>query len=276
MNRIGFFDSGPNKLFCTCTVPNEREIEAGLIFVHAADGNRLGPHRMFVELADKLKYCGIVSLRFDMRGCGDSSGKPAGNNITPDIEDLQNAIKFFASKYKLPKIFLFGISRGANVSIATLAEHSLPVDGAVLLSTPFSSSKAATKKFSSRLKEYLYKFRNPENLKKLLSGKANLKQILKTLGFALNSQKRYHRNSDGFVTRCPLFFIYGSKDPIAADSSAYHNKICEKFKIPFKTVEIKNANHSFFHYRWKEQIIEMSKKWLMEQSTDGEKDGSLF
>ncbi|MHC4396873.1 MAG: alpha/beta hydrolase [Planctomycetota bacterium] len=153
MNRIEFFSSGTNRLFCVCTVPDSQSIQAGLIFVHAADGNRLGPHRMFVELADRLKYCGIASLRFDMRGCGDSEGKPARGAINSDIEDLQNALRFFASTYKLPKIFLFGISRGAMVILSALAEHSLPVDRTVLLSTPFSSSKAAAKKFTDRLKE---------------------------------------------------------------------------------------------------------------------------
>ena len=264
MNRIDFFGSGPNKLSCVCTVPDEQEIKAGLIFVHAAGGNRLGPHRMFVELADRLQCCGIASLRFDMAGCGDSEGEPAGSNLNPDIGDLLNSILFFASKYKLPKIFLFGISRGARVSLAALAEHCLPVDGAVLLSTPFSGSRAAAKTFSNRAKEYLYKFRNPENLKKFLSGKANFKQIVKTLIFALSSQKRYRRNNDGFKTICPLFFIYGSKDPIAADSALHYSRICKKFNISVKTVEIKNANHSFFHYRWKEQIMEMSEKWFME------------
>ena len=272
MNHINSFNSSSNKLSYVCTVPDSQVIRAGLIFVHAADGNRLGPHRMFVELAEKSKCRGIASLRFDMRGCGDSEGEPAGGDINPDIEDLQNAIRFFSSKYKLPKIFLFGISRGARVSISALAEHSLPVDGVVLLSTPFSSSKAAAKKFSNRLKEYLYKFRNPESLKKLLSGKANLKQILRTLGFALNSQKRYRRNTNGFVIRCPLFFIYGSKDPIATDSTAYYSRICETFNIPFKAVEIKNANHSFFHYRWKEQIMEITENWLTENIYGKEND----
>lgn len=275
MSRIDFFDSGPNRLSCLCTLPDEREIKAGIVFVHAADGNRLGPHRIFVELAEKLKDCGIVSLRFDMRGCGDSEGEPAGNNINPDIEDLQNAIRFFCSKYKLPKIFLFGISRGARVILSALAEYSLPVDRAVLLSTPFSSSKAGAKKFSHRLKEYFYKFRNPESLKKILSGEADFKQIARTLAFALNSQKRYRQTNYGFVTRCPLFFIYGSKDPIAVDSAAYYSRICETFRIPFKAVEIKNANHSFFHYRWKERIMEMTKEWLMEETGDGEKDGNV-
>lgn len=275
MNRIEFFDSSPNKLSCVCTLPDDQAVKAGMIFVHAADGNRLGPHRMFVELAEKLKCCGVASLRFDIRGCGDSEGEPARNDINPDIEDLLSAIDFFVSKNHLPKVFLLGISRGARVILSALAEHSLPVDGAILLSTPFSGSKATAKKFTDRLKEYLYKFRNPESLKKLLTGKANLKQIAKTLAFALSSAKRYRRNSDEFVTRCTLFFIYGSKDPIAADSATYYSRICETFNIPFKAVEIKNANHSFFHYRWKEQIMEMTKEWLMEETSDGEKDGSV-
>ncbi len=274
MNQIEFFDGSPDKLSCVCTLPDDQAVKAGMIFVHAADGTRLGPHRMFVELANKLKHCGIASLRFDMRGCGDSEGYPAGSEINPDVEDLSNAIRFFSTKYKLPKIFLFGISRGARVSISALAEHSLPIDGAVLLSTPFSGSKAAAKMFSSRLKEYLYKFRNPESIKKLLTGKANLKQILKTLGFALNSQKRYRRNNDGFITKSSLFFIYGSKDPIAADSALYYSRICEKYKIPYRVAEIKNANHSFFHYKWKEEISCLVEKWLME-NIRGEENGSL-
>ena len=276
MDRINFFNSGPNRLCYVCTLPDDRAIKAGLVFVHAADGNRLGPHRMFVELAEKLKCCGIASFRFDMRGCGDSRGKAAGNDINHDIEDLLCAIEFFISKYNPPAIFLFGISRGARAILSTLAEHNIPVAGAVLLSTPFSGSKAAARTFSNRVGEYLYKFRNPESLKKLLSGKANLKQIAKTLAFALNSQKRYRRNSDGFVTRCPLFFIYGSKDPIAADSALHYSRICEKYKIPYCAAVIENANHSFFHYRWKEQIINITGKWVTENINDGGKDAPAF
>lgn len=273
MNNLEFVSSS---LSYVCTIPDDNKIKAGIIFVHAADGNRLGPHRMFVELADRLKNCGIASFRFDMRGCGDSSGVPAGNDISSDIEDLLNAIKFFKTKYNPSRIFLFGISRGARVSISALVENDIPVSGACLLSTPFSSSKVAAKNFSGRLKEYLYKFTNPDSLKKVLTGKADLKQIAKTLTFALGSQKRYHRNSNGFKTRCPLFFIYGSKDPIAKDSSIYYRKICEKFNLLFKMIEIKNANHSFFHYQWKEQIMEMAEKWLMENINYGGSDVRSF
>jgi len=92
------------------------------------------------------------------------------------------------------------------------------------------------------------------------------------LTFALSSQKRYHQNNNGFVTRCPLFFIYGYKDPIAADSATYYSRICETFNIPFKAVEIKNANHSFFHYKWKEQIFKIVENWLIENVNTGGKD----
>jgi len=275
MNRQESFNSESNRLSCVCTVPDDQGIKAGVIFVHAADGNRLGPHRMFVELAERLKGLGIASLRFDMRGCGDSEGEPAGSDISADIEDLQNAIDFFTSKYNPPKIFLFAISRGARVSISAIAEHNISVSGACLLSTPFAGSKAAAKKFSSRLKEYLYKFTNPDSLKKLLSGKADLKQIVQTLVFAISSQKRYRSNTAGFLTRCPLFFIYGSKDPVAADSAVHYRRICEKFDIAFAMTEIENANHSFFHYRWKQQIMEMTEDWLLEKINAGEENGHL-
>jgi len=275
MKQTENFVSGSNKLSCVFTVPNEQEIKAGLIFVHAAEGTRLGPHRMYVEIAERLKCCGVISLRFDMRGCGDSEGEPAGSDIDPDIEDLLSAISFMSSKYKVPKILLFGISRGARVSITTLAEHGLPIDGAVLLSTPFASSMVAAKNFTNRLKEYLYKLFNYTYLKKLLLGKANPKQIVRTMIFALSSTRRYRRNHDGFKTTCPLLFIYGSKDPLATDSSSYYENICNMYKIRFKMIEIKNSNHSYFHYRWKEQIMNITEQWLNENIL-GDIDGSML
>lgn len=259
---MDFFKSNKNRLSYVCTIPEVQTNKAGVIFVHAAEGNRLGPHRMFVEIAEELNDCGIISLRFDMRGCGDSEGEPSINNINPDIEDLFSAINFFVSTYKPQKLFLFGISKGALVCISTLMKYDLPISGAVLLSTPFGGSKMAVKKFNNCLKEYLYKFKNSENIKKLLSGKANIKQIFKTLTYAITSPKRYRHEDNGFATKCSLNFIYGSKDPIAADSSRHYKTICEKNDISFTIQEIINANHSFFHYIWKEQIIEMSKNWL--------------
>lgn len=271
MTETGYFNSSDNKLSYVCTTPNGRMADAGIVFVHAADGNRLGPHRMFVELAERVSNLGIISLRFDLRGCGDSEGKAAGNQIEPDIEDLLCAIEFFVSKYSLKKIFLFGISKGARVSFTSLTEHNVPVAGAVLLSTPFPSPKAAARLFSSRVKEYFYKFKNPDSLKKFLTGKANFKQIIKTLTFALGSGRRYRRDNDTkFATRCPLLFIYGQKDPMATDSRSFYSKICKKFKMPADIIEINNANHSFFHYKWKEEIFYVVEKWLMKNIKDGE------
>jgi hypothetical protein len=273
VNKTGYFNSKDNKLFYVCTIPDRMTVNASVIFVHAANSNRLGPHRMFVELAEKLNNLGISSLRFDMRGCGDSTGKASRNQIEPDIEDLMCAVEFFVSKYSIRKIFLFGISRGARVSFSILAEHSIPISGAILLSTPFYSPEVVAKSFSNRIKEYLYKFENPDNLKKLLTGKVNFKQIAKTFGFALASSQRYHWDNDTkFVTKCPLLFVYGQKDPIANDSYIFYSKICKKFKVPYDISEIENANHSFFHYQWKNQIFDMVEKWLMKNINDGEKD----
>ncbi|MBL7106729.1 MAG: alpha/beta fold hydrolase, partial [Phycisphaerae bacterium] len=235
-----------------------------VIFVHAANSNRLGPHRMFVELAQRLSRNSIASMRFDMRGCGDSTGQPA-KQIQNDIEDLLCSINFFNLHYKPEKILLFGISRGAKVIFETLAKHNVPADGCILLSIPHSSGKTALKSFTARLKEYLYKFKNPQSLKKILTGKANIMQIFRTLAFALNIRSRYQDNSDqNFTTTCPLFFIYAAKDPIAAASRHHYTRICKKFAIPNKINVIKNANHSFFHYKWKEQIFDETEKWIME------------
>ena len=271
MTETGYFNSKANKLFYVCTPPHKRKEGAGIIFVHAANGNRLGPHRMFVELAQRVCLLGFATMRFDLRGCGDSTGLASRDQIGPDIEDLLSALEFFVLRYNLKKTFLFGISRGAWVSFATIAKNTVDVCGVVCLSAPSPSRKAAAKSFSNRLKEYLCKLTDSENLKKLLTGKANIKQIVKTMTFALSTNRRYSQGQNKDVeTKCPLLFIYGQKDPTAPNHRFFYSNICNKFKIPYEIIEIQNANHSFFHYKWKEQIFEHVEKWLMENLRDGE------
>ena len=266
MTEKGYFKSGGNKLFYVADLPEDQWAHAGVLFVHAADGNRLGPHRMLVEMADRLQSMGIAAMRFDLTGCGDSSGRQSQNEIQQDVADVLAAIEFFKARYSIKNLYLFGISRGARVSFSVIAENEAIVAGAILLSTPAPVRGASAKTVFIRIKEYIYKFREPENLKKFLTGKANIKQILKTLLFAMGANKRYRqKQNNDFARKRPLLFIYGTKDPMAMGACGFYRGICGRFEIPHKIIEIEGANHSFFHYRWKEQIFEEAQRWLMEK-----------
>ena len=62
MIEAGYFKGISNDLFYVCSLPDRNAKRTGVLFVHAAGGNRLGPHRMFVELAQKLNKSGLKMM----------------------------------------------------------------------------------------------------------------------------------------------------------------------------------------------------------------------
>lgn len=263
MTEVGYFRSGDSDLSYSCVIPSRKTQKDGIIFVHAAEGNRLGPHRMFVELAYHFNYLGYPTLRFDLSGCGDSTGSVSRNDVIADVFDVVEAIRFFVARANLDSVILFGISRGSRVCYTAMAQHRLPLSGMILLSAPVSSSKAALKSLGLRLSEYICKLRDPKHLWKLLSGRANVPQIWQTLITALQLRGRYTQAEKRiFASKCSVLFIYGGHDPTGEESSQYYTSKCQEYDLPCHCHFIAGANHSFFHYKWKEEIFSVSKQWL--------------
>lgn len=263
MTEVGYFKSNDNQLAYACSIPSENPKKVGVVFVHAANGNRLGPHRMFFEFSNSINALGLPTFRFDLSGCGDSSGYASQADIAADVSDTIEAIGFFKSKANLEKVILLGISRGARVCYISMAKHSLPLCGMILLSAPTSSNKAALNSLRFRLKEYCCKLRDPGQRWKLLSGRANVRQIGNTLSTAVRIKTRYPQTEENiFATRCPVLYFYGSLDPTAQESSQYYINKYKQNNLPYNCQFIENANHSFFHYKWKERIFRITGQWL--------------
>jgi len=76
----------------------------------------LEPCKLFAEL-------GYISLRFDMRGCGESGGDKGRVICVEQVTDTQNAITFLAQRPEVDPacIALIGSSFGAAVAIYTAA-----------------------------------------------------------------------------------------------------------------------------------------------------------
>lgn len=263
MDKIGYFRSAANQLSYSTELPVQHARRTGIIFVHAADGNRLGPHRMFVELARMFGLLGYPALRFDLSGCGDSTGEVSQQSIDAEVFDVAGAVKFFTANASLDNVVLFGISRGARVCYTAMARYRLPLKGLILLSTPVSSGKAGLKSFANELRQYIYKLKEPSHLWKLLRGRANIARIWTTLVTAGRLADRYKTQEKTVpASKAPVLFIYAGHDSIAEESSRYYAAKCRDNILPYDCRFIAEANHSFFHYRWKEQIFDLSKQWL--------------
>src|SRR5688572_11279832 len=84
------FQSGGQTCFGMLHTPAAAQVgkRPGVLIMHGLVGSKDQPHRIFVTLAEALSRVGYVSLRFDLRGRGDSEGDSI--DITPQ-RDLADA-----------------------------------------------------------------------------------------------------------------------------------------------------------------------------------------
>ena len=263
------FISNDNLLSYSCEIPVEHD-RIGILFVHAANSTKLGPHRMYVEMSRIFMSMGYPTFRFDMRGCGDSSGKYNEIEITPDISDTLAAINKFVEHAQLDKVILVGISKGARVCYNIMLKHKVPLAGMILLSTSVINNTNAIKYSFGHLKTYINKLSRLSTLGRLFKGDIDMKQIIKTIISPINiSRHQGIRPKSDNHSRCPILLIYGDKDPIFKTSYKYYTDEFTKNNIAHKCHIISGANHSFYHYKWKEEIIKVSSEWLMHFSEKG-------
>src|SRR5689334_15334833 len=105
----------------------------GVLMIHDLVDSAAGPHRMFVPLADALANVGFTSLRFDLRGRGDSDGDSI--DITPrrDLEDARNAIELLRGQQNLDATNLTLIGHGYGGALAAMNADASGVKKIVLM-----------------------------------------------------------------------------------------------------------------------------------------------
>ncbi len=97
---------------------------AALLFVHPFAEEKKCSHRVFVEAARAAAAAGCVALRFDFRGCGDSSGAFEEADLTAWRADLRTAFAYAKGRLGAKRIGLLGLRLGATLA-AELAEEEL-------------------------------------------------------------------------------------------------------------------------------------------------------
>ena len=122
MERDVTFSSDGLKLTGILNIPDG--LEAGekrpaIIVLHGFGSNKGSPSCIWP--AREFAKWGYVTLRFDMRSCGDSDGEPNHINCLEQVEDTKNAISFMQGldEVDADRIGLIGSSFGAAVTVYT-------------------------------------------------------------------------------------------------------------------------------------------------------------
>ena len=101
-------------------VPEGRAADArraGFLVLHGFGSNKNGGSALLA--ARMLEQLGYVTLRFDMRGCGDSEGVRGRVLCLEQVADTQNAVSFLATRPEVDpaRIGVLGHSFGAAVAV---------------------------------------------------------------------------------------------------------------------------------------------------------------
>ena len=115
--RVQFVSSGLKLVGMLQTPDGLRlgERRAAFLVLHGFGSNKDGGN--VVTVADLLTRLGYLTLRFDMRGCGDSQGARGRTICLEQVEDTRAALEFLAAQKEVERGGVIGHSFGAAVAV---------------------------------------------------------------------------------------------------------------------------------------------------------------
>ena len=135
----------------------------GVLILVGGPQYRVGSHRQFVLLARYLAAAGIPTMRFDVRGMGDSTGAP--RSFAEIDDDLHAAVEqFFLSCPNLRRLVLWGLCDAASAALF-YAYQDQRIQGLVLVNPWVFTEQGAAKTYLKHY--YLRRLFNPDLWRKI-------------------------------------------------------------------------------------------------------------
>ena len=266
---------GPHRLQGLLGRPGEADdpAERGVVFVHGWGGYRIGPHRILVRTARALAQHGFATLRFDLRGRGDSDGNATEADLDGMIEETCSAASALRYETGCRRIELLGICSGANVAIgaATLDEniHELVLWSALPFQ-PDAGAQIKRRRARHHVLRCARKAMRIETWKRLFRGEVNLNMVAQTIsGDRDDASGRNLKDSErdlmaafaGFRGRA--LFITGSRDPEGMAGREIFMPFCGRHNINAEFRLIEGANHSWYEPAHADDVVRQTTDWLL-------------
>ena len=183
MSRRHFaFDCAGSALAATL---DEAAGSTGLLIVTGGNETRAGAFSSQAELASRIAAAGHPVLRFDRRGVGDSEGVNTG--FRHSAEDIAAALAAFrAQSPAVGQIVAFG---NCDAASALMLSGGVGFDGLVL-SNPwtYEEDQAEAPPPPSAIRaRYAAKLKNPREFLRLIGGKVNLGDLVRSLRHAVSA-----------------------------------------------------------------------------------------
>ena len=156
------------------------------VFLNAGLDHRVGPNRSSVVLARKLADIGLVSLRFDFSGIGDS---PVSRSVAEAeeraISEAIQAMDFLERSVGARAFVPVGLCSGANVGF-DLASRDERIAGAVLINPAAIPAKHTADQVTearrrAQSRHYASRVADWKSWMRVLTGRSNLIAVFRTV-----------------------------------------------------------------------------------------------
>ena len=107
-----------------------------VILVNAGKQHHIGPNRLWVTLARRWARLGVVTLRLDFSGTGESSPRPGRRDFadydTPGALDIADAATSLRTTWAAREVYVVGLCSGGYHALRAAAQGA-PIDGFISL-----------------------------------------------------------------------------------------------------------------------------------------------
>jgi pimeloyl-ACP methyl ester carboxylesterase len=247
--------------------------QPAVILLNPGIVHRVGPGRIYVRIARMLVALGFPVLRFDFSGIGDS---PVRNDHLPfqksAIKEIQDAMDILETTCGTSRFILLGGCSGARVALHT-ALCDARVVGAIPINFPVTDEEDSSdpKLVTRRLAHYYWNFAflRPESWRKLISGKANYRNLTRAVLFLVKHRLGLTSTQSSDSVRLAedlrslaernvkLSFVYSGSDPRLGELqdalNSYLRRLRRSEKISIKVIP--HTDHTFSSLEDQEQLL---------------------
>lgn len=224
-----------------------------VLMLHGFTGDRVESHFLFVKTARALAQAGLVALRFDFRGSGESEGRFQDVTVEGEVSDARLALNWLVARPEVDRarIGVLGLSMGGCIASLLAGEDSRvralalwaavadPMGLFVELSknTPLPPPLGPQPDGTVDVGGHLV---GPEFFRTLPQAKP-----LEAL-----------QNYDG-----PALIVHGTQDPTVPPRHAemYKETLGERARL----VWVEGADHTFSAHAWEQKAISVTREWLL-------------
>ena len=132
-----------------------------VVLCHGFTGTRVESHRLLVKAANALVEAGIVAVRFDFAGSGESDGEFVDMTPETEVQDAMNILQWLGAQSGVDrsKLGMIGLSLGGLVTACAASRTKLPAAIALWAATANMGQRMnerATPEMTAQLQEKGY------------------------------------------------------------------------------------------------------------------------